>query len=99
MSIYCKPVINAVAANTTELSETCKEVMQPEFESVGISLEKFFIENVSMPEELKKEIFEYSRLDKLDLSKLAQFKAAALVSCTCQVQHQQRNKPDQGNYW
>ena len=68
--------IELYAANTTELSETCKEVMAPEFESVGISLEKFFIENVSMPEDLKKEIFEYSRLDKLDMQKLAQFKAA-----------------------
>lgn len=64
------------AANTTELSETCREVMSPEFGRVGIELEKFYIENVSMPEELKKEIFEYSRLDKLDMSKLAQFKAA-----------------------
>lgn len=64
------------AANTSELSETCREVMQPEFERVGIELEKFYIENVSMPEELKKEIFEYSRLDKLDMSRLAQFKAA-----------------------
>jgi len=68
--------IELYAANTSELSETCKEVMLPEFESVGISLEKFFIENVSMPEDLKKEIFEYSRLDKLDMQKLAQFKAA-----------------------
>ena len=64
------------AANTSELSETCQEVMQPEFGRVGIELEKFYIENVSMPEELKKEIFEYSRLDKLDMSKLSQFKAA-----------------------
>jgi len=68
--------IELYAANTTELSDTCREVMSPEFESVGISLEKFFIENVSMPEDLKKEIFEYSRLDKLDMQKLAQFKAA-----------------------
>ncbi len=64
------------AANTSELSETCQEVMKPEFERVGIELEKFYIENVSMPEELKREIFDYSRLDKLDLSKLSQFKAA-----------------------
>lgn len=63
-------------ANTSELSETCREVMEPEFARVGIELEKFYIENVSMPEELKKEIFEYSRLDKLDMSKLSQFKAA-----------------------
>ncbi|UOB19209.1 SPFH domain-containing protein [Abyssalbus ytuae] len=68
--------IELYAANTTELSETCQEVMMPEFERIGIGLEKFYIENVSMPEDLKKEIFEYSRLDKLDMSKLSQFKAA-----------------------
>lgn len=68
--------IELYAANTTELSETCQEVMQPEFGRVGIELEKFYIENVSMPEDLKKEIFEYSRLDKLDMTKLSQFKAA-----------------------
>lgn len=68
--------IELYAANTSELSETCREVMIPEFERIGIFLEKFYIENVSMPEELKKEIFEYSRLDKLDMAKLSQFKAA-----------------------
>ncbi|PKA98085.1 membrane protease subunit (stomatin/prohibitin family) [Flavobacteriaceae bacterium MAR_2009_75] len=68
--------IELYAANTTELSDTCQDVMQPEFARVGIELEKFYIENVSMPEELKKEIFEYSRLDKLDMAKLSQFKAA-----------------------
>jgi len=47
--------------------------------SVGISLEKFYIENVSMPEELKKEIFEYSRIDKLDLDKLTKFKTAKAI--------------------
>ncbi len=71
--------IELYAANATELSETCKEVMQPDFNSVGISLEKFFIENVSMPEELKKEIFEYSRIDKLDLDKLTKFKTAKAI--------------------
>lgn len=71
--------IELYAANTTELSQTCKEVMEPEFLSVGISLEKFFIENVSMPEELKKEIFEYSRIDKLDLDKLTKFKTAKAI--------------------
>lgn len=71
--------IELYAANTTELSETCKEVMKPEFLSVGISLEKFFIENVSMPEELKKEIFEYSRIDKIDLDKLTRFKTAKAI--------------------
>ena len=71
--------IELYAANTTELSETCEEVMEPEFDSVGIGLEKFFIENVSMPEDLKKEIFEYSRIDKLDLDKLTKFKTAKAI--------------------
>jgi len=71
--------IELYAANTSELSETCKEVMQPEFNSVGISLGKFYIENVSMPEDLKKEIFEYSRIDKLDLDKLTKFKTAKAI--------------------
>lgn len=71
--------IELYAANTTELSETCQEVMKTEFLSVGISLEKFYIENVSMPEELKKEIFEYSRLDKIDLDKLTKFKTAKAI--------------------
>ncbi|EDM44359.1 hypothetical protein SCB49_05000 [unidentified eubacterium SCB49] len=71
--------IELYAANTTELSDTCKEVMHPEFKSVGISLEKFYIENVSMPEDLKKEIFEYSRIDKLDLDKLTKFKTAKAI--------------------
>ncbi|MCG2429759.1 SPFH domain-containing protein [Aequorivita xiaoshiensis] len=71
--------IELYAANTTELSETCKEVMKPEFNSVGIALEKFYIENVSMPEDLKKEIFEYSRIDKLDLDKLTKFKTAKAI--------------------
>ena len=71
--------IELYAANTSELSETCQEVMQPEFMSVGISLEKFYIENVSMPEDLKKEIFEYSRIDKLDLDKLTKFKTAKAI--------------------
>ena len=71
--------IELYAANTTELSETCLEVMNPEFLTVGISLEKFYIENVSMPEDLKKEIFEYSRIDKLDLDKLTKFKTAQAI--------------------
>ncbi|RYC52515.1 SPFH domain-containing protein [Flagellimonas olearia] len=76
--------IELYAANTTELSDTCREVMSPEFESVGISLEKFYIENVSMPEDLKKEIFEYSRIDKLDLDKLTKFKTAKAIEAAAQ---------------
>jgi membrane protease subunit (stomatin/prohibitin family) len=66
--------IELYAANTTEISEACQTVMRPEFGRVGIELEKFNIENVSMSEELKKEISEFRCLNKLDMTKLAQFK-------------------------
>ncbi|MGB5983572.1 MAG: SPFH domain-containing protein [Nonlabens sp.] len=78
--------IELYAANTTELSDTCREVMQPEFMGVGISLERFFIENVSMPEDLKKEIFEYSRIDKIDLDKLTRFKTAKAIEAAANNQ-------------
>ncbi|MCT4665536.1 MAG: SPFH domain-containing protein [Flavobacteriales bacterium] len=68
--------IELYAANSNELSELCQDILQAEFKSVGLSVEKFFVENVSMPEELKKEIFEYSRLDKVDMDKLMKFKSA-----------------------
>ncbi|MCB0762782.1 MAG: SPFH domain-containing protein [Flavobacteriales bacterium] len=68
--------IEGFAGNLNELSEFSQEAMDPEFGEYGLSLTKFLIENVSMPEEIKKEIFELSRLDKIDLNKLAQMKAA-----------------------
>jgi len=48
--------IELYAKNAMELSETCQEVMQPEFGRVGILLEKFYIENVSMPLKMKEEL-------------------------------------------
>ncbi|MDA3928202.1 MAG: SPFH domain-containing protein [Prolixibacteraceae bacterium] len=69
------PVEN-YASNVNEISEYVHGVLQPEFEKYGIEVTKFLIENVSMPEEIKKEIFELSRLNAIDLNKLAQMKAA-----------------------
>lgn len=68
--------VEAYAANLNELSKFVDDIMKPEFDQYGIELTKFLIENISMPEEVKKEIFELSRLDKIDLGKLSQMKAA-----------------------
>ena len=68
--------VEAYAGNINELSELVHQILGSEFEKYGIELTKFLIENVSMPEEVKKEIFELSRLNKIDLQKLAQYKAA-----------------------
>jgi membrane protease subunit (stomatin/prohibitin family) len=69
------PVEN-YASNVSEVSEFVHSVIGPEFKEYGIEVTKFLIENVSMPEELKKEIFELSRLNSIDLNKLAKMKAA-----------------------
>lgn len=69
------PVEN-YASNINEISTYVHEVIAPEFSQYGIDVTKFLIENVSMPEEVKKEIFEYSRLNAIDMTKLAQLKAA-----------------------
>lgn len=68
--------IENYASNVNEISDLLHGVLNPEFKAYGIELTKFLIENVSMPDEIKKEIHELSRLNKIDLAKLAQYKAA-----------------------
>lgn len=68
--------VEAFARNLNELSDYVFKVIGQEFEQYGIEVTKFLIENVSMPEEIKKEIFELSRLNSIDLNKLTQIKAA-----------------------
>lgn len=68
--------VEGFAGNVNELSDFAHKQLIPEFEEYGIELTKFLVENVSMPEEVKKEIFELSRLERIDLDKLAKIKAA-----------------------
>lgn len=68
--------IETYAANLNELSTAIFGYMQDDFAVYGMDVTKFLIENVSMPEEVKKEIFELSRLNVVDLNKLTQMKAA-----------------------
>lgn len=71
--------IDKFAANLEDLSKLCQEKLNTDFHEYGLEITKFLVENVSMPEDLKKEIFEYSRLNKLDMQKLSQFKAAQSI--------------------
>lgn len=72
--------IEKYAANLNETSTLVHQVLAPEFLNYGIDLTKFLIESVSMPDEIKKEIFEYSRLNsQVDLDKLTKFKAAKAI--------------------
>ncbi len=71
--------IDKVAASVEDLSNLCQEKLNQDFEGYGLKITKFLVENVSMPDDIKKEIFEYSRLDKIDMQKLAQMKAAQSI--------------------
>lgn len=71
--------IEKFAANLEELSKLGMDKLNTDFAEYGLTITKFLVENVSMPEELKKEIFEYSRLNKIDMQKLAQMKAAKSI--------------------
>jgi membrane protease subunit (stomatin/prohibitin family) len=71
--------IENYASNTNEISALVQNLIAPEFGKYGLELTNFLIENVSMPPEIKAEIFELSRLNAVDLNKLTQMKAAKAI--------------------
>jgi membrane protease subunit (stomatin/prohibitin family) len=71
--------IDKLAANLQDLSQTCQDQLNEDFDAYGLKITKFLVENVSMPDDLKKEIFDYSRLNRIDMQKLAQFKTAQSI--------------------
>jgi membrane protease subunit (stomatin/prohibitin family) len=71
--------IESYAANLNELSAAIFNFMKDDFFVYGMEVSKFLLENISMPEEIKKEIFELSRLNKIDLNKLTQYKTAQAI--------------------
>src|SRR5207244_12961061 len=43
-----------MAANQTQLGQKVAELLQPIFKDLGLALDSFVVENLSMPEELQK---------------------------------------------
>jgi len=71
--------IEKFAANLDDLSKLCTDKLNEDFDAYGLKITRFVIENVSMPDDLKKEIFDYSRLNKIDMQKLAQFRTTESI--------------------
>lgn len=76
--------VELYAANLNELSELIFGYMKEDFAAYGMDVTKFLIENISMPDEVKKEIFELSRLDKIDLDKLTKLKSAKAIEAAAE---------------
>jgi membrane protease subunit (stomatin/prohibitin family) len=68
--------IEKFAANLDEFSKFGEDKLADDFDAYGLKITKLLVENVSMPDDVKKEIFELSRLDKIDMQKLTQMKVA-----------------------
>jgi membrane protease subunit (stomatin/prohibitin family) len=71
--------IDKFAANLDELSQLCQDKLNADFDAYGLKITKFIVENVSMPDDVKKEIFDYSRLNKLNMDQLAQFRTTQSI--------------------
>ncbi len=71
--------IEKFSANLEEFSTFAKEKLEPTVGNFGLTLTNFIVENVSLPPELQKEIYQYSRLGKIDMSKLTQMNIANSV--------------------
>lgn len=68
--------IEEYASNLEQFSTFATEKLSNDFDTFGLKVTSILVENISMPEEVKKEIFELSRLDKIDMQKLTQWKTA-----------------------
>ncbi|MER0205008.1 MAG: SPFH domain-containing protein [Nitrosomonas sp.] len=71
--------IDRFASNTNELSQYCQNKIENELAEYGLKLTKFLIENISMPDEIKKEIHSLSRLGRVNAQQLAQMNAAKAI--------------------
>ncbi|MBC7690288.1 MAG: SPFH domain-containing protein [Methylotenera sp.] len=69
-----------MAANQTKFSDTLKTALAPAFAAYGLSLENFYVQSVSLPEELEKHLDVGSSMRMVgDLQKYAQFQTAEAI--------------------
>ncbi|MEW6367434.1 MAG: SPFH domain-containing protein [Acidobacteriota bacterium] len=69
-----------LAAKYDELSSQAREKLVPEFETYGLDLVKFYLENISLPEEVEKILDKRTQMGIVgDMQKFAQFQTATAI--------------------
>ncbi len=69
-----------MAANQGELSKQIAAAVQPSFEALGLRLETFTVENLSLPDELQKRLDERISMNMIgDMRQYTQFQAAQSI--------------------
>ncbi len=74
------PTVEQLLGNLNALDDTLQGDINLKLKPLGFELTQFLIENLSLPPELRDEIFEYSRLNKIDIGKLTQLQAAKSIT-------------------
>ncbi|HXH31545.1 MAG TPA: SPFH domain-containing protein [Bacteriovoracaceae bacterium] len=70
-----------MAGNQLEFSEILKAAIAPSFESYGLELQSFFVQSISLPEELQSHLDKISSMKMVgDLKTYAQFQSADSIS-------------------
>jgi membrane protease subunit (stomatin/prohibitin family) len=74
-----------MAANQTELAGKIAEALKPSFTGLGLSLEGFVVENLSLPDELQKRLDERIGMNMAgDLAKFTQYQVAESIPLAAQ---------------
>ncbi len=74
-----------LASQYDELSALCREKLQPHFGQLGLDLSSFYIENVSLPEEVERAIDKRSTMGALgDLNRYTKLQAAEALTQAAQ---------------
>ncbi len=75
-----KPTVEQLSANLDALDDTLIKSINTKLQPLGFELVQFLIESLSLPPALRDELFEYSRLNKVDLNRLTQMQAAKSIT-------------------
>ncbi len=74
-----------MASNQIHFGETLKQALAPAFEDYGLSLEKFFVQSITLPEELQAHLDKVASMNMLgDLKRYTQFQAAESLPLAAQ---------------
>jgi hypothetical protein len=73
------PTVEQLVGGMSMLDDTTQKSINAKVESLGFQLTQFLIESLSLPQQLNDEIFEYSRLNNINISKLTQLKTAKAI--------------------
>ena len=75
-----KPTVEQLQANLSGIADTLRARINTALDPLGFELTQFFVESLSLPPDLQSQIFEYSRLNNIDLGKLTQLRAAESIT-------------------